>query len=50
MTKITKHPKVPNYENQVTQHKAYVKKVNLSGHPKAKVSRLRHLGALRAQP
>ena len=39
-----------SYEIQVAQHKAYMKKVSLSGRPKAKVSRLRHSGALRAQP
>ena len=39
-----------NYEIQGAQHKAYMKEIRLSGHPKAKVSRLRHLGTLRAQP
>ena len=50
LRKITRSPKVPNYENLVAQLKAYVRKVSLSGCPKAKVSRLRHPGALRAQP
>ena len=43
-----KEPKVPNYEIQGAQHKAYMKEIRLSGRPKAKVSRLRHPGALRA--
>ena len=47
--KITRSPKVPNYEIQGAQHKAYMKEKRLSGRPKAKVSRLRHLGALRVQ-
>ena len=50
LRKITRTPKVPNYENQVAQQKAYMQKVSLSGRPKAKVSRLRHPGSLRAQP
>ena len=41
LRKITKNPKVPNYEIQGTQHKAYMKKVSLFGRPKANVSRLR---------
>ena len=48
--KISRSLKVPNYAIQGPQHKAYIKKVSLSGRPKTKVSRLRHLGALRAQP
>ena len=50
LRKITRSPKVPNYEIQGAQHKAYMKEIRLSGRPKAKVSRLRHPGALRAQP
>ena len=48
--KITRSPKVPNYEIQGAQHKSYMKEIRLSGHPKAKVSRLRNPGTLRAQP
>ena len=33
---------------QGAQHKAYMKEIRLSGRPKAKVSRLRHPGTLRA--
>ena len=47
LRKITRSP---NYEIQVARYKAYMKKVILSGHPRAKVSCLRHPGALRAQP
>ena len=47
---ITRSPKFPNYEIQGAQHKAYMKEIRLSGRPKAKVSRLRHPGTLRAQP
>ena len=50
LRKITRSPKVPNYEIQGAQHKAYMKEITLSGRPKAKVSCLRHPGALRAQP
>ena len=46
----TRSPKAPNYEIQGAQHKAYMREIRLSGHPKAKVSRLRHSGALRPQP
>ena len=48
--KLTRSPEVPNYEIQGTKHKACMKKVSLSDRPKAKVSRLRHPGTLRAQP
>ena len=50
--KITRSPKVANYEIQGAQHKAYInmKEITLSGRPKAKISRLRYPGALRAQP
>ena len=44
--KYARSPKVSNYEIQ----KLILKKVSLSGHPEAKVSRLRHQGALGAQP
>ena len=47
---ITRSPKVPDYEIHGAQHKAYMKEIRLSGSPKAKVSRLRHPGTLRAQP
>ena len=50
LRKITRSPKVPNYEIQGAQHKAYMKEIRLSGRPKAKVSRLRSSDALRAQP
>ena len=50
LRKMTRSPKVPNYEIQGAQHKAYMKEIRLSGCPKAKVSCLRHPGALRAQP
>ena len=50
LIKITKSPKVPNHEIQGAQHKAYMKEIRLSGRPKAKVSRLRHPGTLRAKP
>ena len=50
LREITRNPKCPNYEIQGAQHKAYMKEIRLSGRPKAKVSRLRHLGTLRAQP
>ena len=50
LTQITRSPKVPNYEIQGAQHKAYMKETRLSGRPKANVSLLRHLGTLRAQP
>ena len=50
LRKITRGPKFPNCEIQDAQCGAYMKKVSLSGCPKAKVSRLRHPGALRAQP
>ena len=50
LRKITRSPKVPNYEIQGAQHKAYMKEIRLSGRPKAKINRLRHLGTLRAQP
>ena len=50
LRKITRSPKVPNYEIQGAQHKAYMKEIRLSGRQKAKVCCLRHLGALRAQP
>ena len=50
LRRITRSPKVPYYEIQGAQHKVYKKEIRLSGCPKAKVSRLRHLGALRAQP
>ena len=50
LRKITRSPKVPNYEIQGAQNKAYMKEIRLSGHPKPKVSRLRDPGALRAQP
>ena len=39
-----------NFEIQGTQHKAYIKKVSLSGRPEAKVSCLRHPGAFRELP
>ena len=44
--KLTRSSEVPNYEIQGSQHKAYMKKLSFSGLPKAKVSRLRQLGAL----
>ena len=48
---VTRKPKVPDlYEIQGAQHKAYMKEIRLSGRRKAKVSRLRHPGALGAQP
>ena len=50
LRKITRSPKVPNYVIQGAQHKAYMKELRLSGHPKAKVSHLRHPGTLWAQP
>ena len=50
LREITRSPKFPNYEIQGAQHKAYMKEIRLSGRPKAKVSRLRHPGILRAQP
>ena len=50
LRKITRSPKVPNYEIQGAQHKAYMKEIRLSGRPKAKINRLRHPGTLRAQP
>ena len=50
LRKITRSPKVPNYEIQGAQHKAYMKEIRFSGRPKEKVSRLRHPGALRAWP
>ncbi len=50
LRKITRSPKVPNYEIQGVQHKAYMEEIRLSGRPKTKVSRLRHPGTLRAQP
>ena len=50
LREITRSPKFPNYEIQRAQHKAYMKEIRLSGCPKAKVSRLRHPGTLRAQP
>ena len=50
LRKITRSPKVPNYELQGAQHKAYMKEIRLSGRPKAKINRLRHPGTLRAQP
>ena len=50
LREITSSPKFPNYEIQGAQHKAYMKEIRLSGHPKAKVSRLRHPGTLREQP
>ena len=48
--KITRSLNVRNYEFQGTRHKNDAKKVGLFGHPKAKVSCLRHLTARRAQP
>ena len=50
LRKTTTSPKVPNYEIQGAQDKAHMKEIRLSGRPKAKASRLRHLGVLRAQP
>ena len=50
LREITRSPKFSNYEIQGAQHKAYMKEIRLSGRPKAKVSRLRHPGTLRAQP
>ena len=50
LREIIRSPKFPNYEIQGAQHKAYMKEIRLSGRPKAKVSRLRHPGILRAQP
>ena len=50
LREITRSPKFPNCEIQGAQHKAYMKEIRLSGRPKAKVSRLRHPGTLRAQP
>ena len=50
LKKNTRSPKVPDYQIQGAQRKAYMKEIKLSGRPKAKVSHLRHLGALRAQP
>ena len=50
LREITRRPKFPNYEIQGAQHKAYMKEIRLSGRPKAKISRLRHPGTLRAQP
>ena len=49
LREITRSPKFPNCEIQGAQHKAYMKEIRLSGRPKAKVSRLRHPGTLRAQ-
>ena len=46
---ITRSPKVPNHEFQGAQ-KAYMNKVGLSGHSKARGSGLRHPGTFRAQP
>ena len=50
LRKITRSPKVLHCAIQGIQHKAYMKKVSLSGDPKAEISCLRHPGALRAQP
>ena len=50
LREITRSPKFPNCEIQGAQHKAYMKEIRLSGSPKAKVSRLRDPGTLRAQP
>ncbi len=50
LRKITRSPKVPNYDIQGAQHKACIKEIRLSGRPKTKVNRLRHPGTLRAQP
>ena len=52
LRKITRNPKVPHYEIQGAQHKAYMKEIRLhvSGRPKATVSYLRYPGTLRAQP
>ena len=50
LRKITRSPKVPNYEIQGAQRKAYMKEIRLSGRPKKTVGRLRHPGTLRAQP
>ena len=50
LREITRSPRFLNYEIQGAQHKAYMKEIRLSGRPKAKVSRLRHPGTLRAQP
>ena len=50
LRKITRSSKVPNCEIQSAQRKAYIKKRMFIWSPKGKVSRLRHLGALRAQP
>ena len=36
LRKIIRSPKVPNYEIQGAQHKAYMKEIRLSGRPKAK--------------
>ena len=44
LRKITRSSKVPNYEIQGAQHKAYMKEIRLSGRPKAKVCCLRHPG------
>ena len=45
-----KEPKGSKLWDSGAQHKAYMKEIKLSGRPTAKVSRLRHPGALRAQP
>ena len=47
---ITRSPKVPNYQIQGAQHKAYMKKASISGRPKAKVSCLRHPVPLEHNP
>ena len=39
LRRITRSPKVPSYKIRGAQHKAYMKKVSLSGRPKANVSR-----------
>ena len=50
LRKLKRSPNSPNYEIQGAQHKGYMKEIRLSGLPRATVSRLRHPGALRAQP
>lgn len=50
LIKITRSPKVPNYEIQGAQHKAYMKEIRLRGRAKTKVSRLRHWAPLKHSP